>query len=288
MEKRKRRRFTAEYKAEAVKRLAESGKPLQAGRRRTRGPSQPAPGLAQRAPRGRLGRGPGAAEGRGRRAGAAAAGGEAARAGERDPEAGRGFFRAGGGRLMRYRFVAAERAAFPVRTLCRLVGRRGERLLRLAAPPAGATPGGRPTGGRKGRGDLRREPTDLRQPARARRAARGGRPGRPQAGGAAHARDGALRRRAPAADAAHDRQPARLPGRAEPARPGLRGRAAGRGLAGRHLRTSRPARAGCTWPPSRTWPRARSSAGPWPTTSGPSWRATRCGWPSSGGSRRRG
>src|SRR4051812_5418773 len=29
MEKRKRRRFTAEYKAEAVKRLAESGKPLQ-------------------------------------------------------------------------------------------------------------------------------------------------------------------------------------------------------------------------------------------------------------------
>src|SRR3954454_7046228 len=30
MEKRKRRRFTAEYKAEAVKRLEESGKPLQA------------------------------------------------------------------------------------------------------------------------------------------------------------------------------------------------------------------------------------------------------------------
>src|SRR3954469_17253022 len=29
MEKRRRRRFTAEYKAEAVKRLAESGKPLQ-------------------------------------------------------------------------------------------------------------------------------------------------------------------------------------------------------------------------------------------------------------------
>ena len=30
MEKRKRRRFTAEYKSEAVKRLAESGKTLQA------------------------------------------------------------------------------------------------------------------------------------------------------------------------------------------------------------------------------------------------------------------
>src|SRR3954453_13468712 len=89
------------------------------GRPGARGPRQPAQGLAQRAPRGRLGRGPGAAEGR---AGAAAAGGEAARAGERDPQEGRGFFRQGGGRLMRYRFVAAERATFPVRTLCRIVG----------------------------------------------------------------------------------------------------------------------------------------------------------------------
>src|SRR5918911_936763 len=58
----------------------------------------------------------------GGRAGAAPPRGEAARAGERDPEAGGGFFRPGGGRLMRYRFVAAERAAFPVRTLCRVAG----------------------------------------------------------------------------------------------------------------------------------------------------------------------
>src|SRR3954447_24143234 len=92
------------------------------GRPGARGPRQPAQGLAQRAPRGRHGRGPGAAEGRGGRAGPAAAGGEAARAGERDPQEGRGFFRQGGGRLMRYRFVAAERATFPVRTLCRIVG----------------------------------------------------------------------------------------------------------------------------------------------------------------------
>src|SRR5690242_11762106 len=92
------------------------------GRPGARGPRQPAQGLAQRAPRGQLGRGPGPAEGRGGRAGPAAAGGEAARAGERDPQAGGGFFRPGGGRLMRYRFVAAERATFPVRALCRIVG----------------------------------------------------------------------------------------------------------------------------------------------------------------------
>src|SRR4051794_12479077 len=92
------------------------------GRPGARGPRQPAQGLAQRAPRGQLGRGPGAAEGRGGRAGPASAGGEAARAGERDPQEGRGFFRQGGGRLMRYRFVAAERATFPVRTLCRIAG----------------------------------------------------------------------------------------------------------------------------------------------------------------------
>src|SRR5947209_20428982 len=65
---------------------------LAGGRRRARVPSQPAPGLAQRAARGRLGPGPGAAEGRGGRAGAAAARGEASRAGERDPQEGRGFY----------------------------------------------------------------------------------------------------------------------------------------------------------------------------------------------------
>src|ERR687884_1281422 len=107
---------------------------LAAGGRRARGPRQPAPGLAERAAGDRLRRGLGAAEGGSRRAGAAAAGGEAARAGERDPEAGGGFFRPGGDRPMRYRFVAAERATFPVRTLCRLVGVAGGRLLAVGGP----------------------------------------------------------------------------------------------------------------------------------------------------------
>src|SRR3954449_13530534 len=92
------------------------------GRGRARGPRQPAQGLAERAPGGRLRRGPGPAEGRGGRAGPAEAREQAARAGERDPQAGRRFFRPGGGPDMRYRFVAAERATFPVRRLCRLVG----------------------------------------------------------------------------------------------------------------------------------------------------------------------
>src|SRR4051812_40321451 len=151
---RKRRRFTAEYESEAVKRLAESGKTLQAvaqelgvhanqlrGWRNEHLAAGTAEALARQkaeaAELARLRRGGervGAGErdlkkgpgffrpGRGGRAGPASAGGEAARAGERDPQEGRGFFRQGGGRLMRYRFVAAERATFPVRTLCRIVG----------------------------------------------------------------------------------------------------------------------------------------------------------------------
>src|ERR687884_1505780 len=118
---------------------------LAAGGRRARGPRRPAPGLAQRAPGDRLGRGLGAAEGGSRRAGAAAAGGEAARAGERDPQARRGFFREGGDRLMRYRFVAAERAAFPVRTLCRVAGVAASGF--YAWPRRG--PGGRRGGDRR-------------------------------------------------------------------------------------------------------------------------------------------
>src|SRR5918998_2012473 len=92
------------------------------GRRGARGAPEPAQDVAQRAARGRLGRRPGPPEGGGRRAGPAAAREQAARAGERDPEAGRGFFRQGGGRVMSYRFIVAERAAFPIRMLCRLVG----------------------------------------------------------------------------------------------------------------------------------------------------------------------
>src|SRR4051794_41808420 len=64
------------------------------GRPGARGPRQPAQGLAQRAPRGRLGRGPGAAEGR---AGAAAAGGGAGRGGGKETPKRRGLFFPGGG-----------------------------------------------------------------------------------------------------------------------------------------------------------------------------------------------
>src|SRR3954454_16097054 len=121
-QERKRRRFTAEYKAEAVKRLGESGKGLQQGAGELRGARQTAPAVARRASGGRLRRGPGPAEGRGSGAGPAEAREQAAGAGERDPQAGRRFFRPGGGPDMRYRFVAAERATSPVRRLGRLVG----------------------------------------------------------------------------------------------------------------------------------------------------------------------
>src|SRR3954447_2693575 len=116
------------------------------GRRGARGAPQPAPWLAQRAPGGRLGGGPGPAEGRGRRAGPAEAREQTAGAGERDPQAGRGFFRQGGGRLMRYRFVAAERATFPVRRLCRLVGVTASGFYAWLRPGAGPRAGG---GGRR-------------------------------------------------------------------------------------------------------------------------------------------
>ena len=44
--------------------------------------------------------------------------------------------------------------------------------------------------------------------------------------------------------------------------------------------TSRPGRAGPTWPRSSTWPPAGSSAGPWPITCAPSWSKTPSPWPS--------
>src|SRR3954447_12390266 len=93
-----------------------------AGGGRARRPRQPAQDVAQRASGGRLRRGPGPTEARSSGAGPAEAREQAAGAGERDPQAGRRFFRPGGGPDMGYRFVAAERATFPVRSLCRLVG----------------------------------------------------------------------------------------------------------------------------------------------------------------------
>ena len=52
--------------------------------------------------------------------------------------------------------------------------------------------------------------------------------------------------------------------------------------------TSRPGRAGPTWPPSSTSPPAGSSAGRWPTTCAPSWSPTRSRWRSLSRARRRG
>src|SRR4051794_41945793 len=89
-----------------------------AGGRRARGPSQPAEGLAERAARGRLGRGPGAAEGRGGRAGAAAAREQTAPGGGRGPEAGGGFFCPGGGGPGGEPVFAPRGAALSLRLPC--------------------------------------------------------------------------------------------------------------------------------------------------------------------------
>src|SRR3954463_6311912 len=280
------------------------------GRPGARGPRQPAQGLAQRAPRGQLGRGPGAAEGRGGRAGAggggggegrrggagaAAAGGEAARAGERDPQEGRGFFRQGGGRLMRYRFVAAERATFPVRTLCRIAGvavsgfyawlrrgpgrrRRDDRRVseRIAAIFEASR---RTYGSPRVHAELRAEGVRVGRKRGARLMREGGLAvARPR--GPAPRAPGPAPRGPPTAATTSRSRPTCSTGSSPPSDRTRSGWPTSP--------TSRPARAGCTWPRSRTWPRVRSSAGRWPTTSGPSWRATPCGWPCSGGSRRRG
>src|SRR4051812_49863599 len=131
--------------------------------------------------------------------------------------------------------------------------RGGEWLLPLAAPRAGPPPRGRPAAGREDRGHRHREPADLRQPARARRAARPRRAGRPQTGRAPDAGGRARRPGPPAPGPAHHRQPPRPSRGAESARAALRGRPAGRGLAGRpQLDTvgefGRP-----SGPPARGW-----------------------------------
>ena len=120
-EKRNRRRFTAEFKAEAVKRLLEGGKGLGEVATELGAEPRPAERLAQRAPGGRLGGGAGRAQGGAGRAAAAEAREQAARGGGRDPQEGRGFFRPGD-RVSRFAFVAAERANHAVATLCRVVG----------------------------------------------------------------------------------------------------------------------------------------------------------------------
>ena len=273
-EKRTRRRFTAEFKAEAVKRLLDGGKGLGEVATELGAEPRPAERLAQRAPGGRLGGGAGRAQGRAGRAATAEAREQAARGGGRDPQEGRRFFRPGD-RVSRFAFVAAERANHAVATLCRVVGASVVRLLRLAARDP-FRPGPGRGGGRAARPDrphLRRPSAGLRLAAGPRRAAPGGPAALAPARRAADARDGPAGAAGPPAAAADHRQPPRPAGRARtcstatstpsgPTRSGWPTSA-----------TCRRTRAGCTWPRSRTWPRARSSAGRWPTTCAPG-----CAW----------
>jgi transposase-like protein len=122
-EKRTRRRFTAEFKAEAVKRLLEGGKGLsEVATELGLSPGQLsawrnehlAAGSAEALPCRKVEQ----AE-----AAAAQAREQAAGGGGRDPQEGRGFFRPGD-RVSRCRFafVAAERANHAVARLCRMVG----------------------------------------------------------------------------------------------------------------------------------------------------------------------
>src|SRR3954447_17321812 len=155
-ERQKRRRFTTELKAEAVKRLLDGGKglgevatelgliPALGSLDRRSAPPLVASGwlravrpqvrtfqaryepraaerVAQRAPGRGLGGGAGRPQGRAGRVAAAEAREQAAGGGGRDPHEGRRFFRPGD-RVSRFAFVAAERANHAVATLCRVVG----------------------------------------------------------------------------------------------------------------------------------------------------------------------
>src|SRR3954467_7472131 len=118
VERRTRRRFTAEFKAEAVQRLPEGGRGLPEVATELGGEPRAARRVAERAPGRGLGGGAGPPRGR---AAAAQAREQAARGRGRDPQEGRGFFRPGD-RVSRFAFVAAERASHAVATLCRVIG----------------------------------------------------------------------------------------------------------------------------------------------------------------------
>src|SRR3954471_357605 len=114
--------------------------------------------------------------------------------------------------------------------------RQRERLLRLAArdprPPRPRRGGGRAA--RPHRPGLRRPTPGLRLAPGARRAAPGGAVALAPARGATDARDGPLRLPGLQASTPDHRQPPRPAGRPQPAGAPLRGREAGSGVAGRH------------------------------------------------------
>ena len=213
-------------------------------------------------------------------AGRAAPGEPPAARGRGDPQAGHGFLREGDP-VNVYPFIEAEKAQQAQRQAgvraaeglpCRLLRRtcagppspreradaeltaqitgRAQASPRAGTAPRGSTPSCAAEGHRHGR----------KRVARLMRAGRAGGPG------------------AEAVEEDHHPRPGRRgPGGPDP--PGLhRRRRQGQHRAGAATSpTSRPGRAGCTWPPSSTSPPAASSASPWPITCAPSWSPTR--WP---------
>ena len=170
MAKRKRRAFTKEFKAQTVRLVRESGKAVGDGGAGT-GPD--GDGAAELGAAGRDRRGPGGAgraDDRGARGARPAAAREPDAAhGARHPKKSDGLLRQG--ESVRFAFIAAEKAAFPVRVLCRMleVSRAGFYAWQ-ARPPAPRAQADERLGARD-RGDPRGEPAALRQPAGPRRTA---------------------------------------------------------------------------------------------------------------------
>ena len=118
MEKRARRKFTEEYKAEVVRLVLDGGKTIgQVSRDLDLTESAVRKlGEAGQDRRGQ-GRGGGADDGGAGRAGGAASRGSAAADGAGDPEKGGGLLREG--EPVRFGFIQTEKATYPVRVLCR-------------------------------------------------------------------------------------------------------------------------------------------------------------------------
>ena len=281
-EKRTRRRFTAEFKAQAVRAAARGRQAAVGGRDRAGPEPRAAEPVAQRAPGGRLGGGARGPQGGAGGDAAAEAREQAARGGGRDPQEGRGFFRPGD-RVTRFAFVAAERANHAVARLCRVVGASVSGFYAwLRAIPAVQD---RAEAEAELRGHIGRIFAAPRRvygsPAGPRRAAPGGPAAFAPARRAADARDGppapAGRRRTPrTTDSRHDL----------PVAPNLLDRnfAAERpdsGLARRHHLHSD--RRGLAVPGRDRGPghaRDRRLVA-WPTTCGPGCASTRSSWPCS-------
>ena len=124
---------------------------------------------------------------------------------------------------MRFRFIEAEKALYPIRLLCRClaVSRSGYYAWRKRPVSARVKQDARPAG--RDLGVAFREPPDVREPSHSARPPRGGSPCLPQACSSADA--GARPRGAPEAPfPSHHGLPAPIPGGAEPPEARLRRR----------------------------------------------------------------